>query len=1475
MSGSLQFDEITGSEVAIIGMAGRFPGASDLATFWQNLAQGVESIAFFSDAEIDPAAADPELLRRPDYVKARGVLTDIEYFAAAFFGFSPREAQIRDPQHRIFLECAWEALEDAGYDSTAYPGAIGVYAGVSPNTYLLSNLLLNPQLVELVGPLHLNISSDKDFLTTLLSYKLNLRGPSMAIQTACSTSLVAVCIAIQGLLSYQCDMALAGGVSIKVPHKTGYLYQEGGILSPDGHCRAFDAAAQGSIDGNGAGVVLLKRLADAQADGDQIYAIIKGSAINNDGGLKVNYTAPSVDGQAEVIAMAQAVAGVTADSISYIETHGAGTVLGDPIEVAALTQAFRGSTEARGFCAIGSVKTNIGHLDAAAGIAGLIKTVLALNHRQIPPSLHFVRPNPQIDFANSPFYVSTKLSNWKTDRLPRRAGVSSFGVGGTNAHVVLEEAPPLPPSDPGQPWQLLLLSAKTPSALEQASDRLIAHLEQHPDQPLADVAYTLQVGRQAFAHRRALVCRDLPDALAALQQRDPERLLASVQETRDHPIAFMFPGLGEHYVTMALGLYQHEPLFREQLDYCATVLQSHLGEDIRSVLYPQGTQASSNSGSATPSAGIDLRRMFEANGQADAATQRLNQTVLAQPTVFAIEYALAQLWMSWGVQPQAVIGHSLGEYVAACLAGVFSLEDALRLVAQRARWIQALPTGGMISVLLPEEKLVPLLNPALSLAAVNGPAVCVVAGPPAALEDFSRELKALGIAQQRLASTHAFHSTMMQPVAEPLTRLCRTIKLNPPQIPYISNVSGTWISTAQATDPEYWARHLCQPVRFAAGVRELLKDPDRILLEVGPGFALSGLAMQQLRRDEARVTLPTLRQPRDQRHDIAFTLSTLGKLWLAGVPINWPALYSNERRQRVALPTYPFERQRYWIEPPPRTNGDYRQTTHLAATMAGDSLGPMEPISSPAEPTADRGSLRTTYLAPRSELEQSITDLWQQLLGVEAVGIHDNFFELGGHSLLVPQLISRLRDSCAVDLPVSSLFDAPTVAGLAALIERIRLEGSAAMADSTAIDLHAEVQLDPAISAHGLAEASATPTAILLTGATGFLGAFVLRELLEQTNATIYCLVRAANAEEGKRRIQRNLESYQLQHEQLHRRIIAVPGDLARPGWGISERQFDTLASSIDVIYHCGAWVNFTYPYSALKAANVQGLQEAIRLACTIKRKPIHFVSSVAVFSPPAYAAQRVVREDNPLEHTAGLFSGYAETKWVAEKILGLARQRGVPVAIYRPSVIGGHSQSGIGNPKDLIWNVIKGCIQLGVVPDLEHVPDLDTLVNIAPVDFVSKAIVHLAQQPESFNRAFHFSNPQPMHWSKVAEVIRAFGYPLRQVSAAEWEQILASDVANTPSNALFPFMPLFTAAREQATDAEGQALHAKDLEFDCTNTWQGLAGSAISCPPVDERLLHTYFNQFVASGFFEEPPAGEHAFPAGSDQTVHQLIEQ
>ncbi|HYH46732.1 MAG TPA: type I polyketide synthase, partial [Thermoanaerobaculia bacterium] len=899
-----------GAEIAIVGISCRFPLVTDLEQYWRLLRDGVEALTHFSDEELAAAGVAPETLANPAYVKVGSVLEGIDGFDAGLFGYSPREAEILDPQQRFFLECAWESLEHAGYDSQRYRGRIGVFAGSNLSTYLF-NLLSNPELQGSVSLLQMVLGNEKDSLTTTASYKLNLRGPSLAVQTFCSTSLVAVHLACRSLQGGESDLALAGGVRIAVPHRVGYLYEEGGIEPPDGRCRAFDADGKGSVLGNGVGIVVLKRLEDALADGDTIHAVIKGSSINNDGSLKVGYTAPSVEGQALVVEAALEAAGVDPASIGYLEAHGTGTPLGDPVEIAALSRVFGRRPAASDRLPIGSVKTNFGHLDRAAGVSGLIKAVLALRHQAIPPSLHFERPNPNIDFEHGPFYVNTRLAEWPAGDGPRRACVNSVGMGGTNAHVVLEEAPPAPPADPSRPWQLLLLSARTATALEAATARLAGHLDRHPEIDLADAAYTLQIGRRVLGHRRMLVCRSREEACEALARPTAGRVYTGFGEASQRPVVFMFPGLGDHYAGMAAGLYRDEPAFRRAFDRCSELLRPHLELDLGELLYA-GTAAEE----AGP-AGLDFRRLVRRGSDGAAGGDpRLRETWLAQPAVFAVEYALAQLLIGWGIRPQAVIGYSLGEYVAACLAGVLSLDSALLLVARRARLISQLPAGAMLAVALPEGEAAPLAGDELSLAAVNGPALSVWAGPVAAVEALERRLAERGVAASRLQTSHAFHSRMMDPAAGALIDLVATVELSPPRIPCVSNVTGTWITAEEATDPAYWARHMCEAVRFGDGLAELLGEAERVLLEVGPGQALVAFARQHpgWDGDARRLALPTLRHEHFREPDTAFLLGTLGRLWLAGVEVDWESFHAGERRRRVALPTYPFEHQRYWIE---------------------------------------------------------------------------------------------------------------------------------------------------------------------------------------------------------------------------------------------------------------------------------------------------------------------------------------------------------------------------------------------------------------------------------------------------------------------------------------------------------------------------------------------------------------------------------
>jgi acyl transferase domain-containing protein/SAM-dependent methyltransferase len=877
--------------IAIIGMRGRFPGANDLEQYWHNLADGVESIAVLSQQEMRDAGVPDHISRLPGYVNASPVLDAVDEFDAEFFGFSARDASLTDPQHRLFLETAWEALEDAGYDPGTYPGAIGVFGGCEMSTYLYQ-LHLNIDSLKYIDGMQLMVTNDKDHLCTQVSYRLDLRGPSVVVQTTCSTSLVAVSLACESLQSGNCQMALAGGVTVRVPQRGGYYYTAGSILSPDGHCRPFDADAQGTIVGSGVGIVVLKRLADALAAGDNVRAVILGAGLNNDGNDKVGYTAPSFRGQAAAIRAAHEMSGVPAESITYVEAHGTGTILGDPIEISALTEVFKANTTRRGFCAVGSAKSNFGHLSCAAGVAGLIKTVLAMEHGAIPPTVHYKAPNPAIDLASSPFYVTQSLRRWERNGKPRRAGVSSFGVGGTNAHLVLEEAPAHRAPTARRPHQLVALSARTEAALDGATTRLAAHLDAHPELDLADVAFTLHVGRRSFRHRRMLVAPSDDRAGVAALLGEPQRLAASIAVS-ERPVVFMFPGQGAQYPGMAEGLYKSEPVVRQAIDRCARLLKPAVAADLRRLLFP-------------------------AHRRHKEAAEALKDTRWAQPALFTVAYAVAELWKSWGIQPAAMIGHSVGEYVAATLANVMSLEDALAIIARRGQLISALPRGAMLAVMAPAETLARFVDDHVSLAAVNAPGLAVLSGPGSAIDRVESALAGESIAARRLYTSHAFHSSMMEPILSEFEEIVARVPLSPPTIPFVATLTGEW-ADGPVTQARYWSAQLRSTVRFADGVRSLTsaKAPagkDAIFLEVGPGNTLATFAAENAKSMETQsLCLASLPGPSDKRADTEVLLNGLGQLWANGVNVDWERFHRSEQRARVSLPTYPFERRIYWI----------------------------------------------------------------------------------------------------------------------------------------------------------------------------------------------------------------------------------------------------------------------------------------------------------------------------------------------------------------------------------------------------------------------------------------------------------------------------------------------------------------------------------------------------------------------------------
>ena len=919
---------------------------------------------------------------------ARSILEDVELFDAGFFGIMPKEAEMIDPQHRVFLECCWEALEDAGCNPDKYAGAIGVVAGCAVNSYFLRNLCADPKFIESftdaypLGGYTSMLGAINDTLATRVSYKLNLRGPSFTLQSACSTSLVAIAQACQGLLSYQSDMMLAGGVAITFPQKRGYHYQEGGMGSADGYCRPFEARAQGVVFGSGAGVVLLKRLDDARADGDHVYAVIKGFAVNNDGSSKVGFTAPSIDGQAKVISLAQALAGAEPESIGYLEAHGTGTPLGDPIEFTALNRAFREHTEAKQFCALGTIKRNVGHLEMAAGVTGLINAVQALQHRQLPPTEGFESPNPSIDLTESPFFINTRLAEWPSGPTPRRAGVSSFGVGGTNAHVVLEEAPTMPAA-PASAAHLLLLSARSADALERATDNLVAHLKVHPSAELGSVAFTLQVGRRAFAHRRAVACTDVADAIRAIESRDRTRVFTAARSDAVARVVFMFPGHGSQYRGMGAGLYQYDANFRAEIDHCAEILRPQMGIDIRTIL------------------------------AAHTDSPDIHQTRIAQPALFVLCYATARHWQRLGIEPQAMVGHSVGEFVAACLAGVFSLEDALDVVATRGRMAQEQPPGVMLAVRLGAEDLIPLLGDELSLAAANAPQLCTVAGAEQAVVAFERKLNERGVASVRLATSHAFHSAMMDPVVRPFTEHLRKIRLNPPRLPFVSGVTGDWIQPEEATSPDYWARHLREPVAFSKCVRLLGSEPGRVFLEIGPSGVLSKLVRQH--RDLAGGThsIASLPDGPNGPTDVLSMLNAAGKLWLNGVSPDWNHLHQPSTR-RCSLPTYPFERQRFWVDPPKTCQPSapsISETPNIPTLLPNSEL--VMPVSN--DPSPNRAQ----------RLRSDVITILENLSGMDLVECDPSatFLELGFDSLFLTQVTQELQVKFGVKVTFRQLLD--------------------------------------------------------------------------------------------------------------------------------------------------------------------------------------------------------------------------------------------------------------------------------------------------------------------------------------------------------------------------------------------------------------------------------------------------------------------
>lgn len=1983
--------------VAIIGVGCRFPGADNVQSFWQLLRNGADAIAEIPldrwdvDAFYDPVPGTPGKMS----TRWGGFLEQVDQFDPGFFGISPREVERMDPQQRLVLEVAWEAIENAGIAPEALSGSqTGVFMGIGNYDYcrLLTQDLSRVNAYDGTGNT-LCIAANR------LSYTLNLRGPSVVVETACSSSLVAVHFACQSLQLGESDCALVGGASLMLSPEPFITYSHARMMAADGRCKTFDARADGYVRGEGCGVIVLKRLSDALRDQDNVLAVIRGTAVNQDG-LSNGLTAPNGPSQQAVIRQALSNAGVSPAQISYVEAHGTGTSLGDPIEVKSLKAVLMQGREPDQICWLGSVKTNIGHLEAAAGIASIIKVVLAMQHRQIPPHLHLQALNPYIGLSGTPFAIPTQLQPWLVgaDGLDCRfAGVSAFGFGGTNCHVVLAEAPapaPHPDSITGsvtgvgeRSYHLLALSAKTEAALLELSQRYSRFLAANPQLSLAEVCFTANTGRSHFDQRLAVVAAStsqLRAQLAAFSHGFDSGLATGAITGKKRPkVAFLFTGQGAQYVGMGRQLYETQPVFRQTLEHCQAILAPCLEQPLLDVLYE----------SPSP----------------------LNETAYTQPALFALEYALAQLWKSWGIEPAIVMGHSVGEYVAACIAGVFSLEDGLKLIAERGRLMQALPPdGAMVAVFASQQVVQAVIEThahELAIAAFNGPKSVVISGRRPAVAQAIAAFEASGIQTKALQVSHAFHSPLMEPMLADFQRIASTIHYAPPRIKLISNVTGE-IATDAITTPAYWCRHVREPVRFAQGLQTLHQKGYQLFLEVGPKPILSGMGRYCLAADAA-TWLPSLSPGQEDWQQL---LQSLAALYVRGAAVKWSNLDPGQSYRRLQLPTYPFQRQRYWAKlpetgnpsanqarpataltstldllnqgdtqrladqlaatgalstaelnclpklldllvkqhqqqlttastqatledwlyeiqwqpkprhdtAPPAENGfdqpgvwliladrggvgerladylrdgrrpagghrqhrcilvypgaaaestgaetkwinpsqpeDFEQlwqevlaedlplrgvihlwsleaasadqllvpaleqvqtlglasTLHLLQALKRQAAGPglssnghrpdtqtsspqlwfvtqgavpigstplavaqaplwglgkvvalehpelwgglldlppvlaedtipqlfaeiadsqgedqlafregqryaarlvrkqqpdasqvtfkpeathlitgglgalglkvaewmvaqgarnlvligrrgapaaaqerlrqlkqagaqvlvlqadvshpqeisqalaaiaasMPPLQgvfhaagvlddgillqqdwdrfkrvlapkvqgawnlhqftqdlpldffvvfssaaallgSPGQgnyaaanafldalahyrrslglaglsinwgPWGEVGmasdSRRQAHLAARGlqpltpdqglqafgqllgqsfaqvavlpvtwpafrrqfsaeqrlpllanlvDVVPSQTDtaptsaaqpqLLQQLqtaadgerlvllraylhqkvaqvlgLSTSQLDIHQPLQDLGLDSLMAVELTSVIRTELQLDLPIRALIEDPSIVSLAAqLVEQLSTAGTKARHVESALDLSAEAVLDPAIDPSNAAIAPvANPAAIFLTGATGFLGAFLLQELLEQTPADIYCLVRAADPEAAKARLQTNLQTYGLWQPQFGCRIIPVLGDLSQPRLGLSTEAFDAMASQMDAIYHNGALLNYVYPYAKFKPINVLGTQEVLRLACQTKLKPVHHISSVAVFESSAYYGQRVTEAD-PIDRSEGIYLGYSQSKWVSERLVKIAGDRGLPITLYRPPLVSGCSQTGVWNTEGFLCRMIKGCIQMGSI-----MADLDLMLDLSPVDYNSRAIVYLSRQPESLGQAFHLQNPHLLPWRQLVDFICGLGYPMEQVSYQDW-QIRLSQARDNP---LYPLLPFFGHQWADGLTYLELNQQARRPQISCEATQAALAQAAVVCPPLDAQLLNTYFSYFIESGFLEAP---------------------
>lgn len=1300
MNDSAQEPIRNGIEIAIIGMSCRFPGGDTINEFWENLKNGVESVTFFTDKELQTGGIDLETIQSSNYIKAGGAITGTEWFDNKLFNYSPRELEVMDPQLKILHECAWEALESSAYFPDTCNGLIGTYIGAATNLYWLETVYHGAK--DFIK--EAEFLNGSQFFGTRLSHKLNLRGPSYTVQTACSSSLVAVHLACQALLSGDCDIALAGGVSLTLPEKRGYLYKEGMILSPDGHCRPFDANARGTVNGNGAGIVVLKRMEDAIADGDFIHAVVKGSAINNDGADKVSFNAPSVEGQAAVIRAAHHMAEVESESISYVEAHGTGTMLGDPIEVEALKLAF--NTEKNNFCGIGSVKGNIGHLDNAAGIAGLIKTVVALEHRMIPPSINYEKANEKINFGNSPFYVQDTLAGWKNREFPLRAGVSSFGMGGTNAHVVLEEPPQREASERSRRYQLLSFSAQTKKSLEEQTKRLAEYLTHNNNVNLADVAYTLLNGRKNLKYRRALVVSDIEEAKQEFFNQNSAKVQTNLCDGGSKQIIFMFPGQGAQYVNMGLDLYKEEKRFRDEVNLCCEILEEISGVDWKEVLYPKD---------------LDVRMRDD-----------INQTSNTQPAIFIFEYSLAKTLMEWGIYPDGMIGHSIGEYVAACLAGVFSLKQALQLVYERATLMQQLPKGSMISVMASENEILPLMNQDVSIAAVNSPISCVISGSDEAIYTFEGELIRDGFQFKKLATSHAFHSSMMDSILDTYGKKLKEINFHDIKIPFISNLTGEWITEEQAKSADYWVNHLRHVVKFSEGVKHLLSGTENVFVEVGPGRTLSSFVRQHTQGKSICPIVNTVRHPKEKTCDDKYLLQSIGKLHIHGVKIEWSKYFSQERRYRVPLPTYPFERQFFSLS----KDIEIEESSPLSQSDYVEEL--------------------KRNIVPKDDKQRKIIESYKRVTGVKQVSIHDDFFELGGSSLTAINVVSSLQKD--FDISINHLFEYPRVSDLA---QHMTYKKEKTIPDALATYLIArgerhrlmEEKVRGDIAIRSLYDdrnkkyyeinlsCQVSYKEVLLTGSTGYLGVYLLHDLLTELDCNVHLIVRSDNCIQAENRIKEKVCSYfgTSFYDKYKKRIFVYSGDLTKKYMGLDLPNYQYLSETIQCIIHSAGSVSHYGKYEKSYEANVLATRNVIDFSLKGVKKDVNHISTLAVASGVVKNNEDILYTEYDNDLGQIIENPYPKTKLEAEKIVLEMRGKGINVNIFRVGNIGFDSKTGRFQEnieQNALYSMMKSYIRIGLVPEMER--DID----FACVDDVSQAIIKLFNKKELMNETHHIFNP-------------------------------------------------------------------------------------------------------------------------------------